>query len=277
MPRRKRRNRGEPKEPSSEEASAQVSGTASKRSRRSRGRKRFTLDVAAVSKEVASEVIKRLGLDLIGVSADDIIDIVEDIVSGIAESRSTKPSVDSLVKRILASKDQFKKAVAARLLERKGEELNLEQLEFVVANAPELAGRSAPILYRVAKRLKAEHIILALQTLWNKYGLRTPIRCPRCGFYAVTPDLTCMVCGASLEEEEIKKSISFRERLESFLQRAPTPLVREIYQAGFVLLDDEIHPPSMPPSGFKVEVHLNREERLLVKKFLEEREESQGS
>ncbi len=236
--------------------------------------KKFRLDIPSVSKEIAAEVVKRLGLDLMGIKPEDLIDIIENIVEGIVENRSTKPSTESLLKRILAGRDHVKKAVAAKLLEKRGEDLSLEQLEFIISSAPELAGRAAPLLYRLAKKYNADHLIIALQSLWNKYGRRTPIRCPRCGFYAVTPDLTCMICGASLSEEEIKQSIDFINRLKRYLESAPISLIREIYQAGFVVLNNEIHAPSTAPhSGFRVELYLDRKERELVKNILKERGE----
>jgi hypothetical protein len=255
--------------------SRRSSSRTSMRSKRGGRSGKTAYTIASASKEIAKEVVKRLGLDLIDVNVDDIIDIIENIVGGIVESRSSKPTLDSLMKRILASKDLLRKAIAAKLLERKGEDLNLDQVQFIVSYAPELAGRAAPQLYRIAKKYNADYIITALQALWNKYGLRTPIRCPRCGFYAVTPDLTCMVCGAVLDEDEIKRSMNFKDMLKRFLEKAPTPIVREIYQAGFVILNDEIEPPSMASQkNFKVEIHLNKEERSLVKKILEERGEA---
>ncbi len=245
-----------------------------KKKKRRTSRKRFKLDVKAVSKDVAEEVVKRLGLDLVGISVDDILDIVENIVSGIAESRATKPSTESIIKRILASKDNFRKAVAVRLFELKQDDLSLEQLEFIVSYAPELAGRAAPILYKVAKKYNAEYIVSSLQVLWNKYGRRTPLKCPRCGFYAVTPDLTCMVCGAVLSEEEVKRSINFKDRLREFAKEAPTPLLREVYQAGFIVLNDKIHPPSMAPrAGFRVEIHLTSDEKVILANELKARGE----
>ncbi len=237
-------------------------------------KKRFKLDVEAVSKEIGEEIVRRLGLDLIEITANDILDIIENIVSEIAENRVTKPSNKSIIKRILASKDNFRKAVAVRLFELKQENLTLEQLEFIVSYAPELAGKATPVLYKIAKKYNAEYVISSLQTLWNKYGKRTPLRCPRCGFYSVTPDLTCMVCGAILDEEEIRKSINLIEKLREFSRHAPTPLLREIYQAGFVILNDEIHPPSTAPrKGFRVELHLKPNERVIIINELKARDE----
>ncbi len=230
------------------------------------------MSIEEVVSQVAHAVSERMGLDLIGLGPDDIRDIVDDIVRGIMESRSTKPTIESLVKRIVAGAQHLRKAIAYKLLEQRGEELTLEQIEFIIANAPEAAGRSAPILYRIASRYNAEHLISALQVLWSRYGKRTPIRCPRCGFEAVTPELVCMVCNAILDEREVKSAIGFTRKLELLARSAPIPIVREILQAGFVVLDDEVHAPSTAPRrGFRVEIYLDKTEKELVKRILRER------
>jgi len=226
-----------------------------------------------VSREVAAIVAERLGLDYYGLTPDDVRDIVADIVQGIAANRATKPSIESLVKNILRNKDAFLKAVAAMLLER-DKPLTLEQLELIVSHAPQLAGRAAPRLYREAVRLGADHVVEALRGLWRLYGRPTPIRCPRCGFHSVTPDLTCMVCGASLGEEEVKEAIGFREMLALFARSAHPHLIREALRAGYVVVDSEVKPPSLRrPGEFAVELYLTREERRLLEEELKRRED----
>jgi hypothetical protein len=190
-----------------------------------------------------------------------------------AVARSTKPSAESIVKRILAARHGFLKSVAARLLE-KAENLNVDQLEFILAHAPDLAGRAAPLLYEVASRLGADHIIDALRGLWLQYGRPTPLRCPRCGFNAVAPDLTCIVCQSRLDESEVKEAMGFREALRRFALTADPGLVREAAEAGFVLVNHEIHPPSVRPLlGFYVELSLSRGEREILLAALRERGE----
>ena len=249
-------------------SSSRVSGRSTGRRRgSSRGRvvsRRVKVDVESLSREVAGQLVERLGLDYYGLGASDIMDIVQDVVHGIASSRSTKPSAESIIKNVLRNKDSFLKAIAAKLLER-GPPYSVEQLELIVSAAPELAGRAAPLLYHEAKRLEAHHVVEALRDLWRRYGRPTPIRCPRCGFYSVTPNLTCMVCGASLTEEEVKASVGFERLLEDFASRSEPALVMEVLRAGYVILDDEVKPPSMRrPGEFGIQLFLTgREKRLL--------------
>ncbi len=241
-----------------------------KRRQTGRSKKKWTLDVEAVASEVIPEVASRLGLDYLGLTERELRDVIEPIISSIAEARSTKPSVESLVKRIVAGKQMLYKAIAAKLLER--EELTVDQLEFIVANAPELAGRAAPKLYRIAKAAGADHIIDTLRFLWERYGKPTPVRCPYCGFRAVTPALECIVCGRSVEEEDLKRAIGFEDLLRRFAETADPALVEEVIRRGYVLLDDEIKPPSLrSTTPLAVEIYLTRRERELLRSLLSEK------
>ncbi|MCE4628300.1 MAG: hypothetical protein F7C34_04030 [Desulfurococcales archaeon] len=247
---------------------------ASRRSRSASGSRsrKWKLDMDKVVGEVGREVIERLGLDYLGIDIDFIRDILEEIIAGIAESRSTKPSIESLVKNIVRNKDLFYKAIAAKLATK--ENLTVEQLEFIVSYAPEVAGRAAPQLFRIARELGADHIISALRFLWSKYGRPTPFTCPRCGFRALTPDLKCLVCGAEVSEEEFKRSIGFESLLEDLARSSPASAM-EILSAGLALYDGErLYPPSSRAllSGRPIiEIYLGSHERKILESILRQR------
>jgi hypothetical protein len=218
-------------------------------------------EIKSISESLSERLIQALGLDLIGLKAVDIKDIVYSIVGSLAESRSSKLTEEAAMKRIVAMKDNLFKAIAASLLSS-GRPLTREQLEFIVAYAPEIAGRAAPYLYREAVRLRADDIIGSLRALWSQYGRPTPVECPRCGFRAVTPDLTCIVCGAQLSEGELKRHLNFASLLQGLASRLHPRLVEEIISAGYVVLDDDVRPPSMAPrQGFAIVIHLSRAEK----------------
>ncbi|MCE4624781.1 MAG: hypothetical protein F7C35_02815 [Desulfurococcales archaeon] len=251
MPRRKRSSKKEE--------------SGRKKRTRSRTRKKWTLDMKTVVPEVSKRVIESLGLDYIGIDIDSIKDLIEDIVSSIAEQRATKPSIDSLVSNIIRNKQLILKAIAAKLLQR--EDLTPEQVEFIVSYAPEIAGRAAPKLYPLAKKLGLDHVIDTLRYLWVRYGRPTPVECPYCGFRAVTPDLRCAVCGAQVSERDLKERIGFQELLEELAGRSPVAAL-EAVSAGFVLYDGErLWPPSAARSlSFYIEIYLNRSERELLER-----------
>ncbi|MEM0340306.1 MAG: hypothetical protein QXN05_04790 [Acidilobaceae archaeon] len=154
-------------------------------------------------------------------------------------------SVEAIVKQLLRTRDQLFKYVATRLVERGVESLNDKQIEFIVMSAPEIAGRLAPQLYKEAKERGLVSVVEALKDLWQVYGRPLPVKCPRCGFYAVAPDYQCVVCGETVSEEEIKKLMNFENLLMTVAQRLPLKMLEEIVFAGYVVYDGEVKPPSM--------------------------------
>ncbi len=247
------------------------------RRRLSSKRKEMSADeVKALADNILGRVYEALGVDLLGLRPEDIRDLVLDAVTGLAEGRVTKLTEEAALKRIVASKDGLLKAIAAKLLsERKVD--SVERLQFVISYLPDVAGRAAPELYQLARRLGAQDVIDTLRQLWAQYGRPTPIACPRCGFLAVTPELTCMVCGAELSEAEIKRSLNFPKVIEDLASRLHPRLIEEILAAGYVVVDGDIEPPSMAFQGFKVILHLNREEREVLRKALQARQAQGGA
>ena len=232
-------------------------------------RSQTTYDLRPIIDYVAKQAYELLSLDMYGFSADDVKDVIAEMVYAIAEGRSSKLTEEAALKKIMASKDSLLKALAIRLLYR-GIRLSREQLEFIVSYAPEQAGAAAPYLYGEAKRLGATDIIDTLRSLWSRYGRPTPIECPRCGFRAVTPDLTCMICGAELTEKEVKEHIDFKRILVEAAKKLHPRLVEEIIAAGYVVVDDDIHPPSMAPrQGFSLTLHLSRDEKETLRSLLQ--------
>ncbi len=179
--------------------------------------------------------------------------------------------MESLYKNIYRNKHSFFKAIAAKLVTR--EKLSSEQLEFILAYAPDIAGKAAPYLYKEAKRIDADHIIDSLRLLWTRYGSPTPIECPRCGFRALTPELTCIVCGAQIDEKELKEYIGFEALLEDFARKAPLTVIQEVISSGLVLYDGErIMPLSQRSRGYFVELYLTQREKEILERIMKERQ-----
>jgi len=200
-----------------------------------------------------------LGLEAYGIDDRILRDVLEPIVMDIIQQVS-RPNPDSIVKRILAGRQQFLKGLAARLLEL-GDELRREHLDFILMYAPEIAGKAAPLLYHVAVKAGAEDAVEALRDLWVSYGAPTKAPCPRCGFKALTPDYSCLVCGASVSEDEFKVYVGFRVLLRRLAARSPM-LAREAARAGYVYYEDgEVKAPSEPRSDQAIQVYLSRVEK----------------
>ncbi|MFP3227924.1 MAG: hypothetical protein RXQ71_03920 [Caldisphaera sp.] len=217
---------------------------------------------------ISNEIIDRFGLDLINLSPNDIKDLVEEIITSIVESRVTKPSEESLMKKFVNLKDQFMKAVAARLIER-DEIDSRDRVEFIIAYAPEFAGKAAPKLYKIVKKINAPDLIENLRQLWNNYGNRTPIRCPVCGFNSVMPDMNCIVCGAILDEKDIKKDINLKDQLVNLRKIYNNSLLEEIVNSGYIIYDGEIKPPSLQEKDkISIKLHLSKEEKSILLNLL---------
>ncbi len=239
--------------------------------KKKRKRKKWTINIDEVMKIIIPEVTTRLGLDYLELTEKELRDVIEPIVSSIIEARKTKPTTESLIKRIINGKPMLFKALSAKMLER--EKLAPQQIEFILANAPELAGRAAPRLYHEILEAGLEYLLDTLRYLWQRYGKPTRIQCPYCGFYAVTPGLSCIVCGRVIEERDLKKAIGFNKQLAMLAEVLDKSLLEEIIKAGFVVYDGDIHPPSLRqrlPHG--VVLYLTREERDLLRRILNREE-----
>ncbi|MEB3806301.1 MAG: TFIIB-type zinc ribbon-containing protein [Desulfurococcales archaeon] len=248
------------------------SGAGKSKRKSSKKERKWTVNIEEMTSIVASEVVSRAGLDYLGLKEAELRDVIEPIVASIVEARKTKPTAESIIKRIINSRQTLYKAIAAKLLER--DTLSLEQLEFIVTYAPELAGRAAPKLYRIAKELNADYIVDTLRYLWQRYGTPTRVRCPYCGFDSVTPDLTCIVCGRSVEERDLKEEIGFDRLLADLARSGHRDVVEEILRAGFAVYDGEIYPPSLRSRHpYGVILYLTRREKMLLKSLLSREEE----
>ena len=115
--------------------------------------------------------------------------------------------------------------------------------------------------------LKDPSLLSMLRTLWERYGLPLPLRCPRCGFMSITPELSCIVCGAAPSEEEVKRANNFEEELKRAVQGWHESLIMEVVSAGYVYFNGEILPPSMG-KGQGVILHLNQREKGMLRDLL---------
>ncbi len=254
---------GSPRRRKSSKSSNSSSPRQASKRRRSTGasrRKPLTKEqIEAIYTYVAKRVYEELGLDLYGIDERVLRDVLEPIVLDIVQQVS-RPNPDSIVKRVIAGKQHFLKGLAARLLDL-GDELTREQLDFILVNAPDIAGRAAPLLYHVAVRHGAHYAVEALRDLWASYGNPTAAPCPRCGFKALTPDYSCIVCGSSISEDEFKAHVGLRSLLQRLKIRAPR-LAIEAARAGYVYYDDgEVKAPSEPHSPSAIQVYLSRSEK----------------
>ena len=225
-----------------------------------------TEDIDRVVGEVSEELVSVLGLQGL-FEAGDLRDLVEGVVRGLVdEGRRVDKSL--LVKRFMLYREEVYKYLARKALESGN--LNVELAEFIVYSAPEIAGKAAPWLYSLVKGSPAA--LDVLRNLWLRYGRPTPLTCPICGFSSLAPDLTCLICGSTPGEEDVKKANNFEEELKSAIKGWHRSLVEEVILAGYVYYDyndREIKPPSMAkPGGAKAQITLNVREKMMLREYL---------
>ncbi|MEN2999026.1 MAG: hypothetical protein ABDH61_00350 [Acidilobaceae archaeon] len=236
--------------------------------RRAKGRRRRQQeeeDLRGTIAEISEELVRRLDMEGL-IEPGELYEIVEEVVQNLVE-RGRKVEASSVIKKLEERREGIYKYVASRLLSGDSE-LDLARTEFLIYRAPELAGKAAPRLYREA--LKDPSLLSTLRTLWERYGFPLPLRCPHCNFMSITPDLNCVVCGATPSEEEIKRAMGFEEELRRAAQGWHESLIAETISAGYVYYDGEIRPPSMGRGG-AVLLHLNQREKAALREMLARR------
>ncbi|BEP17011.1 hypothetical protein PYJP_03630 [Pyrofollis japonicus] len=225
------------------------------------------IDPHKLTEDILDEVSSRLGLDILGLKREQLVEALRPIVEGILEQYSSRPSKEAIISKIVNTSRNVYMMIAAYIVERI-DSLTNEQLEFVINYGEAVAAKHAPKLYAEAKRLGRDDLIPMLRMLWEKYGNPTPIACPYCGFRAVTPDLVCMICGKELSEREVKEAIDFRERLQEMVELYSEREVEDAISRGYVIVGDVVKPPSYNIEPGNVVLHLTAEERSFLKKLL---------
>ncbi|MCX8196515.1 MAG: hypothetical protein N3F67_05525 [Acidilobaceae archaeon] len=228
---------------------------------RGKKRKEEEEEIREVIRKIAEGLVKRLDMEGL-VRAEELKELVETVVYDMVE-RGRKVEEEAVIRKLEERKEHVYKYVASKLIA--GErELDFKLAEFLIYRVPELAGKAAPRLYPEAK--KDPGLLSTLKSLWERHGIPLPLPCPRCGFRSLTPDLSCVICGAAPSEEEVKRYMNFEEELRRAALRWHESLIAEALNAGYVYYDGEVKPPSMGRGG--AVIHLNRKEKALLRELL---------
>lgn len=177
---------------------------------------------------------------------------------------------DTIRRRFTRYIQQMYQLIAQSILELR-DELTCLQLEFVVNNIGEAVLGYAPRLYREAMRHDREDLLLSLRTTWRTYWVSKrypilPVECPRCKFNSLMPDLGCIICGASITEEEIKKHVNFDKLLQDFVKQWNEEDVKKAVIYGYVYLNSlGIKPPTQERDKLDIEILLSSREKEYLK------------
>ena len=84
--------------------------------------------------------------------------------------------------------------------------------------------------------------------------------------------MTCIVCGRSVDEDDLKREINFEELLRRFAETADPGIVEEVLRSGIVLYDGELHPSSLRSrTPLAVELYLTSREKRILREALARR------
>ena len=235
--------------------------------------RRRTWDPVEVAEKLSLGVASMLGLDALGFTNDQIIEILRDLLVMIIGDRVSKPKAETLVNAILRNQTKAYSYIASRILEVVPEgALTPEQLDFVVNYIGDLVIPHAPRLYREMKRLGIDmtpQLQAAWESAWRNKGDEGPVGyCPRCGLRAVDPTGTCMVCGYTLKEDEIRKGTDFIAKLREFVETSNCDELEKTLNKG-VLYVDHYNVSISPTSKWAIEIPLKKEDISIIKEVKE--------
>lgn len=252
----------------SSESSQKFTARSSKRSSQ---RKRYTDTEAWVDRNL-SELIDIFNLSSLDLNEEEAKTIVTKIVDMLRGEAATIDK-DTIRRRFLRNIQQVNQVIAQSIVELR-DELTLNQLEFVVNNIGEAVLGYAPKLYREVVKHSRQDLLETLRTLWRAYWVQRkyqvlPVECPRCGFNSLMPDLSCLICGASVTEEELKKYVGFEKLLQELVNQYSVEDVKKAIMYGYVYLSSlGLKPPTHERDKLDVEILLNSREKEYLKSLL---------
>lgn len=235
MPRRKRTSTEEKKE-EKEESDTRKSKTQTRR--RSASREKY-VDAESLLEEYLDEVVNGLSLAYLNLSREEYIELLKEPFVNAVGQVKTKPKSKTIISRLQANQEVLNEYFAAKLLMMKPiEKMNDEQLEFIVYNLKRGLPNIISTIYQELKKRNNEFLIDILRNNWNVYGIRSPIRCPKCKFYAIMPDLSCKVCNYIMSEKELKTELNIITLLGEYKKLNPTGFA-EILKSGYFYYTEE--------------------------------------
>ncbi|WP_245544645.1 hypothetical protein [Metallosphaera yellowstonensis] len=216
-----------------------------------KSKKEKYVDPEKLLEEYLEEVKLGLNLSYLNLDRDVFRDIIKEPFIAAVGQVKTKPKVRTIVNRLNASGDALLEYIAAKLLQTISlSKMSDEQFEFVVYHVGKLVNELAATLYAEAKRRNRPDLIDFMRSLWNQSSsLRSPVTCPKCGFRAIMPDLSCKVCGYVMQMRELKDNLHLMEQLKDMASTNPEEF-KEIVSSGY-LFYGSLGPSA--PSRFKAE------------------------
>ena len=241
-----------------------------------RRRRRKEADIDGWLDKYGSELAQYLGLDLLGLNDKEIKEVLRKPVELVYGSPSSRPNAETIAKRFKRYYENLSPLIASAILEVR-KELTRDQLEFVVNNIGRAILAYAPRIYKEIVKHGAHDLLDIARRLWVNHWMMTktktpPAECPNCGFNALMPDLTCLVCGASVSERKLKAYLRLEDQIKELVKTLSNDELREFYNKGYVLVNGlGIKPPTEFRERIDIEIHLSSHEKSLIKEEMKRR------
>jgi hypothetical protein len=232
-----------------------------------------SIDLEEWISERLDEISSRLGLDLLGLSREELLAIITKIVEIVlGESR---PDIDTIVRRIKRNEDRIRPLIALGILELR-ETLNEEQLEYIASAIGPWILTHANKLYRETKRLGKDEYLALARLEWNKQWMMQrdktlPPECPICGFNSLMPDYTCIVCGSTPSTKAVAEHYKLEEYFENLAKKGDIEGLKKILDSNYVLISSTgIKIPGRDlKEKYDLEIHLTSSMRERIKSLVE--------
>jgi hypothetical protein len=233
-------------------------------------RKKKGINIDSWIDKYIMDFITITGLDILGLEKETYKELLSDIMVELYGSLTSYTNVKTLAKRYLRNRRLLDEVIASRLATML-DKLTEDQLEFVVYNVGDSVLNLAPKIYEEIRRLGREDLAAILRVKWANAWLKVkktslPLECPRCGFNAVMPDLTCLVCNSVIKESEIKQHVNFISSLKIFTEDLQCDDLKKLLNYDYVLMNGAgIKLPWERKEPVDVEIFLTGAEKKLLK------------
>mgnify|MGYP001772484998 CR=1 FL=1 len=263
MPRRKKST-----EQQSQETKTEAQKTQKETQKRKTVKKEKYIDPNELLEEYLDEVVNSLGLAYLNLEKEEYKELLKEPFANAVGLVKTKPKAKTIIGRLQANRDSLMEYFAMKLLRlREISKLTDEQLEFVVYNVKAAIKDLAPILYEELSKRNRTDLIDFLRSTWARYGINSPIECPRCKFNAIMPDFSCYVCKYVMSMKQVKEQIHVIELLTDYA-KIDKEGFKEILSSGYFYYSWEgVSPPSKMPKNEPLvfEIVLSKEEKEKLK------------
>jgi hypothetical protein len=204
-------------------------------------------DIDRLVEELYAPICTLLSLtDDLGLPLETSRQIIRDVVEMLTSEYSSKPSADVILKKIRRNLSSLFEYVVSKLLELLSKPTP-QQLEYLVMHGSRVLIPEVERLYKLAVHYGRLDLVDHLRYIWNTYGPRGMIECPKCRFNAITPDNSCCVCGHVVTEEYIRSTLGFSEKFELYIKSASVAELTEVLKYGYVLVGEKgVYYPKSP-------------------------------